>query len=65
MSIQEIEKAITLLPSGDVARLTSWLVEYDAHIWDRQIADDLESGRLDAFLAEVEKEYQAGQAQPL
>jgi len=32
---------------------------------DEQIEDDLESGRLDALLAEVDKEYGVGLAQPL
>jgi len=33
--------------------------------WDKQIEDDLEAGRLDALLAEVDKEYEAELAQPL
>ena len=65
MSVKEIEAAITQLPAQEVAELMSWLAEYHAQIWDKQIEDDLEAGRLDALLAEVDKEYQAGQAQPL
>ena len=33
--------------------------------WDDQIADDLDSGRLDALLAEVDEEYELGLARPL
>jgi BioD-like phosphotransacetylase family protein len=65
MSVKEIEAAITRLPAKEVAELMSWLAEYHAHLWDQQIEEDLEAGRLDALLAEVDKEYQAGQAQPL
>ena len=36
-----------------------------SRLWDRQIEYDLESGCLDALLAEVDKEYQAGLAQPV
>jgi len=65
MSVEEIESAITRLSAVEVANLTSWLTDYHFRLWDKQIEDDLESGRLDAILAEVDKEYQAGLAKPL
>jgi hypothetical protein len=65
MSIQDIEHAITELSPGDVAELMCWLTEYHAKIWDRQIEEDLESGRLDSLLADVDAEYEAGSAEPL
>ena len=37
----------------------------DARAWDEQIEDDLDAGRLDALLAEVDREYEAGLARPL
>ena len=65
MSVTEIEAAITELTSKDLDELIRWLAEHHAKIWDRQIEEDLEAGRLDAVLAEVEKEYEAGRAEPL
>ncbi len=65
MSIKEIETAITQLSADKVRELMSWLERYHAQIWDKQIADDLEAGRLDSLLAEVDKEYEAGLAKPL
>ncbi|MGI8642146.1 MAG: hypothetical protein ACR2MG_19625 [Pyrinomonadaceae bacterium] len=65
MSIKEIETAITQLPAKEVSELMSWLERYHAQIWDKQIANDLEAGRLDSLLAEVDKEYEAGLAKPL
>jgi hypothetical protein len=65
MSLQEIENAITELPPGDVGELMSWLAEYHAQMWDRQIEADLESGRLDGLLEEVDREYEKGLAEPL
>ncbi len=43
----------------------AWLEEYHAQRWDKQIEEDLEAGRLDALLAEVDREYEAGSSQPL
>jgi hypothetical protein len=65
MSIIEIEAAITMLSAEEVSKLMSWLEQYHAEIWDKQIADDLETGRLDSLLTEVDKEYEAGPIKPL
>lgn len=65
MSVQEIEVAITKLPPQKITDLLNWLEEYHAQLWDEQIEQDLERGSLDALLAEVDAEYEAGLAQPL
>jgi hypothetical protein len=65
MGVKQIEKAITQLPAKELAELVSWLEDYHAQVWDKRIEDDLESGRLDAMLAEVDQEYEAGLTQPL
>ncbi len=65
MSVREIEVAITQLPVDKLVELSSWLEEYQAQVWDEQIENDLDAGRLDALLAEVDAEYEAGLAQPL
>jgi len=65
MSITEIETAIAQLPAKEFAELMAWLQEYQQRVWDEQIEDDLEAGRLDKLLAEVDKEHQQGLARPL
>lgn len=65
MSLQEIEAAITKLPVRELSQLATWFQEHHHDVWDRQIADDLDAGRLDNLLAEVEQEYAAGLAKPL
>ena len=46
MTVKEIEQAIEQLPRHELAELTTWFTEYQAQVWDKQIADDLDSGRL-------------------
>jgi hypothetical protein len=58
--IKEIEAAITQLSIDDVAELLAWLEEFHARLWDKQIEDDLEAGRLDSLITEVDAEYEAG-----
>lgn len=62
MSITEIETAITQLPVEEVGELATWLKRYHTQIWDKQIADDLESGRFDGLIAEA---YASGEPSPL
>lgn len=65
MSVTEIETAITKLNDDDLDELMTWLESYHARLWDREIEKDLEAGRLDSELAEVDSEYEAGLAKPL
>ncbi len=65
MSVAEIESAIAQLPAKDFAELMTWLEKYHQRAWDRQIEDDLVSGRLDSVIAEAEAEYRQGLIQPL
>ena len=65
MSVKEIENAITQLSPEELAELSAWLADYQAQVWDNQIERDLDAGRLDALLEEVDEEYEAGEAKPL
>ena len=65
MSIKELETAIMNLSVKELSELTAWLIEYRQQVWDRQIEDDLEDGRLDGLLDEVDTEYEAGLAKVL
>lgn len=46
----------------EVAQVADCLVDYHDRTWDDQIEDDLESGKLDRLLDEVDLEYEAGLA---
>jgi hypothetical protein len=65
MGVKEIEAAISALPASDLNELVAWLQHHCAQIWDKQIEADLEACRLDAILEEVDREYDAGLAEPL
>jgi hypothetical protein len=65
MSIVEIETAIKKLPVEKVDELFEWLGKYHSEIWEKRIADDLDAGRLDSLLAEIDVQIEAGLAKPL
>ncbi|HRJ40254.1 MAG: hypothetical protein KJZ86_19130 [Caldilineaceae bacterium] len=65
MSVHEIEAAIMNLPVAEVTGLVTWLDEYYASLWDQEIEDDVNAGRFDDLLAEIDEEYERGLALPL
>jgi len=65
MGVKQIEQAIVKLPARELVELVTWLEDYHARVWDKRIEEDLESGRLDALLTEVNEEYKAGLTESL
>ena len=65
MSVKEIERAISELAPSDLAKLAEWFEQYHAEVWDKQIERDYQEGRLDALIAEANREFEAGRCKPL
>ena len=65
MSIEEIESVVAGLPADELARFSQWFEEFMADQWDRQIEQDMTSGRLDVALKRADDHYDAGRCTPL
>jgi hypothetical protein len=65
MSVQEIEAAVTQLPIPELTQFGAWFEEYQADLWDRQIEEDAQAGRLDALGRQADQEFEAGRCLPL
>jgi len=59
-TLAEIEDAIRRLPPDELDMLRIWFAEFDAAAWDRQIEDDVASGRLDALGNEALEDLRNG-----
>ena len=59
-TVEEIEQAIQELTPAGVAKLSAWLAEYDAKVWDKQMEEDAASGRLNFLFDEADKERKSG-----
>ena len=64
-TLDEIKAAIDKLSLEERADLARRLYGWQDDNWDRQIANDAKSGRLDAVLAEADEEIRAGQLRDL
>lgn len=65
MTVQELEKAIAKLSPEELAELRAWFSEYDMDEWDRQIARDSESGKLDKLIERAKRDYAEGNGREL
>jgi len=63
-TLQEIEKAIEQLPREQISRLREVIQHRFDDAWDRQFADDAESGMLDEIASEALEMHQAGKSRP-
>jgi len=61
-TVLEIERAIEQLPPDELASFRKWYLEFDADLWDRQIEEDIDAGRLDELAAEALAEVRAGRS---
>jgi hypothetical protein len=65
MSVEELESVISGLSADELARFSRWFEEFMADQWDRQIEQDVLSGRLGAALKRADDHYDAGRCTPL
>ena len=60
MKVEQIKVNVMNLSLPELMTFKQWRDQFVALQWDKQIENDLEAGRLDALLAEVDEEYEAG-----
>lgn len=65
MDVKEIETAISELPPAEIAELADWFDAYRAQLWDQQIEQDLDSGKLQSLLDEARQDGESGRCKPL
>ena len=64
-NVKSIEKAVESLPPSDLAEFRRWFAEFDAAAWDKQIEQDIASGKLEGLAAEALADYRSGTAREL
>lgn len=64
-SLTEIKSALTQLSPDEITELSDWLDDYQQSQWDKQIENDLQSGKLDRLIQQAEKSYQEGKCKPM
>jgi hypothetical protein len=64
--VEDIKAETEKLPPSEVKCLAEWLAEYQARLWDEQIAKDAQpGGRLRQLIDEAKSDFKAGKTRPL
>jgi len=63
--LQRLEAEIAALPEDELRRLRSWFDDFVAKRWDREIASDCASGKLEALASEALADYDSKKCKPL
>lgn len=48
-NIEKLEREVQRLDRTELSTFREWFYEYDSEAWDRQLEDDVKSGKLDAL----------------
>jgi len=63
--LEEIEQAIAKLPPQEMAAFRNWYENFTAKLWDNQIEQDVEEGKLDDFARRALEDHKAGRTKEL
>lgn len=63
--IEEIENAVAELPKEELARFRDWFIEFEARVWDQELEEDVEAGRLDKLAEEALRDRDTGRTTEL
>jgi len=66
MSVAEIKQAVQRLPPAELAEISAFVADCEAHTWEHQIdADFADDGRLRSVLDEVRNDLRAGRLEQM
>jgi len=63
--IEKLEQDIQKLSRQELAALLEWIRNYDAVEWDRQMEEDVDSGKIEMLAKEALADYKTGKAKNL
>ena len=59
-TFEKIKQAVCQLSSKDLGEFRTWFAEFDWSVWDRQVEQDVDEGRLDALASEALRDLHQG-----
>jgi len=65
IAVEEIEKVVAELPPKQLKRFRSWYEKFDSDAWDKQIEEDIASGKLNTLAEAAIADHEAGKTRKL
>ena len=63
--VEQIEAEIQRMSSEELAMFRAWFAEFDWESWNRQLAEDVKAGKLDALAALAVQDHESGRSTKL
>ena len=64
-TLQDIEEAVTHLPTPELGRFRAWFSHFDAETWDHEFEEDAKNGVLDRLADQALKDLAEGRCSKL
>jgi KaiC/GvpD/RAD55 family RecA-like ATPase len=64
-AIDKLEQEVQRLSREELAAFRDWFRKYDSDEWDREIEQDVRSGKLDGLAQEAIAEHKAGRTKEI
>ena len=65
ITLEDIEKAVTELPTDQLAKFRAWFEAFEAARFDQKIERDAAAGRLDRLAEQALADFRGGRAREL
>jgi len=65
LAVKDIEKEVLSLPKNKYSDFRKWFFSHDFKLWDDDIRQDSNSGKLDFLIDEAIREKEADELKPL
>ena len=63
--VEKIEHDVRGLSPEELAQFRAWFLEFDLAAWDRQLAADVQAGKLDTLADKALRDHAAGNTSAL
>lgn len=58
--VQKIESEVQSLSVSEFKQLRDWIDDYEHKMWDKQLEQDIQAGKLDTLADEALSQFDAG-----
>ena len=65
IELQELENEVKNLPKQDFNQFRNWFLDYENSNWDKEIEEDIYSGKLDDIMNNAKKDFKNGKYETL
>jgi hypothetical protein len=63
--LEKLAREVQRLSRAEMAAFRAWFRKYDSDEWDRQVEEDIQTGKLDSLAEEAVSAYRAGRTREI